>query len=76
MRRRISVVVAMVMVAAILVAGPAFAAAEFSPNPKAEASCGLGRPGAQEAVALQESPGATEFARFPPAEAGCTGQNR
>jgi hypothetical protein len=40
-----------------------------------EGSCGLGKGGAHEAIADQTSPGATEFARFPPSEAGCTGQN-
>ena len=75
MRRRLTTLVAMAVMTVMLVADPAFAAAkEFSPNPNAEGSCGLGRPGAQEVVALEERPGATEFARFPPSEAGCTGQ--
>jgi hypothetical protein len=76
--RRIMLLATMALVMAamtVAMAMPAFAAAkEFSPNPNAEDSCGLGRPGAQEAVALEEGPGATEFARQPPSEAGCTGQ--
>ena len=66
-------VVGAAMLLVMLVAGPAFAAAEFSPNEHAGQSCGLGRPGAQEALADQTSPGATENALAPPSEAGCTG---
>ena len=41
-----------------------------------ENSCGIGAAGAHEAIADQTLPGATEFARFPPSEAGCTGSNK
>jgi hypothetical protein len=51
-------------------AGPALAEKGGSPNPD---SCGVGREGAQTAIADPTSPGATEFAKFPPSEAGCTG---
>ncbi len=68
----VALVMTAMMVASVM---PAFAAAkEFSPNPHAEPSCGLARPGAQAGVALEEGPGATEFAKVPPSESGCTGQ--
>jgi hypothetical protein len=39
-------------------------------------SCGLGKDTAQAAIADQTSPGASEVARFPPLEAGCTGSKK
>jgi hypothetical protein len=72
MRRQLTALLAMVM-AVMMVAGQAFAAPhEFSPNENAGQSCGLARPGAQEAIELQESPGATEYALVPPSS-NCTG---
>lgn len=52
-------------------AAPALAGQGGNPTP---ASCGLGKPGAQEAVADSTSPGATENARISPQEFGCTGK--
>ena len=52
---------------------PALAGKGGAPNPD---SCGLGKEAAHTAIADQTSPGATEFARFPPSEAGCTGSNK
>ena len=75
MERIVFMVAVVVAAMTVAMAMPAFAAAkEFSPNPHAEGSCGLARPGAQEAVAFEEGPGATEAALFPPSESGCTGQ--
>ena len=71
LRKRLAALLAMVVVTVMLVAAPAFAdkGGVFH-----EGSCGLGRVLAQEAVADQTSPGATEIARQPPSEAGCTGK--
>jgi hypothetical protein len=59
----------MVVITVMLVAVPAFADKGGNPS---EGSCGIGR-GVHEAIEDETSPGATEFARFPPSEAGCTG---
>ena len=58
---------------AIGLSGPTLAAPGGEPGAK-HGSCGLGLTLAKLAIADPTSPGATEFARFPPSDAGCTGQ--
>lgn len=55
---------------ALAAAAPAFAG---KGGEATDGSCGLGKGGAQDAIADTTSPGATENALFPPALAGCTG---
>ncbi len=69
MRRRLTALLAMVVMTVLLVAAPAFA---DKGGIQHEGSCGVGR-AAHEAIEDETSPGATEYARFPPSEAGCTG---
>jgi len=61
---------AMVVLTVMLVAAPALA---DKGGIQHEGSCGVGR-AAHEAIEDQTSPGATEYALFPPSKAGCTGQ--
>jgi hypothetical protein len=61
---------ATIAVALVFAATPASAGQGGIPT---EGSCGLGKSIAQEAIQDQTSPGATEAARTPPAEVGCTG---
>jgi hypothetical protein len=61
----------------VAVAVALFAAIPASAGPGGEphgGSCGLGKSTAHEAIQDQTGPGASEAARFPPSEAGCTGQ--
>jgi hypothetical protein len=69
LRKRLAVLVAAAMVL-VMAASPAWAAKGGFPT---EGSCGLGKSEAQEGIADQSAPGASEFARLPPSEAGCTG---
>ncbi len=69
MRRRLTALSATVVMTMMLVAAPAFA---DKGGIQHEGSCGVGR-AAHEAIEDETSPGATEYARFPPSEAGCTG---
>jgi hypothetical protein len=68
MRRRLTALLAMVVVTVMLVAAPAFADKGGFQH---EGSCGVGR-AAHEAIADPTSPGATEYARIHPSEVGCT----
>jgi len=61
---------ATVAVALVFAATPASAGQGGTPT---EGSCGLGKSVAHGAIQDQTSPGATEAARTPPAEVGCTG---
>jgi hypothetical protein len=71
-RRRKLLIPPVVAVAAGLLGGaPAFADKGGTP---AQGSCGLGKQAAHDAIALQDGPGASEFATFPPSESGCTAQ--
>ena len=72
MRRRLTALLAMVVVAAVGWAAPAFAAKGGLP---VEHNCGIGT-GAHLAVEDQSGPGANEAALFPPPEAGRTGQGK
>jgi hypothetical protein len=69
LRKRLAVLVAAAMVL-VMAASPAWAAKGGFPN---EGSCGLGKSEAQEGIADQSASRASEFARLPPSEAGCTG---
>ena len=69
LRKRLAVLVAAAMVL-VMAASPAWAAKGGFPT---EGTCGLGKSEAQEGIADQSAPGASEFARLPPSEAGCTG---
>jgi hypothetical protein len=64
---------------AVAVATALFAAAPASAgqggNPTL-GSCGLGKPGAKEAITDPTSPGATENALIKPQEVFCTGQSK
>ena len=68
MRRRLTAMLATVVMTVMLVAVPAVAAPGGFP---ADPSCGLGYPEAHGGIADQTAPGASEFARFPPSESGC-----
>ena len=68
MRRRLTALLAMVVMAVMLVAGPALA---DKGGVSHEGSCGFGREGAQTGVEDQTSPGATEFALIHPSEENC-----
>ena len=70
LRRKLAALLAMVVVTVMLVAAPALAAKGGFP---AEHSCGIGT-GALFAIEDPSGPGASEAGRFPPSEAGCTGQ--
>jgi hypothetical protein len=70
LRRKLTALLAMVVVTVMLVAAPAFAAKGGFPP---EHSCGIGT-GALLAIEDQRGPGASEAALLPPSEAGCTGQ--
>jgi hypothetical protein len=70
MRRRLTTLSATVVMAVMLVAAPALA---DKGGIQHKGSCGVGR-AAHEAIEDQTSPGATEYALFPPSEAGCTAQ--
>ncbi len=61
---------AMVVMTVMMVAAPALADKGGFQH---EGSCGVGK-AAHEAIEDQSSPGATEYSRFPPSEAGCTGK--
>jgi hypothetical protein len=70
-RRRKPLMLSAVGVAvALFAATPASAENGGAPHP---GSCGLGKPGAHEAIQDPTSPGATENALIPPSEIGCTG---
>jgi hypothetical protein len=71
MRRRLTTLLAMVVVMVMLGAAPALANKGGVPH---EGNCGIGATTAHGDIADQTSPGATESARVPPSEAGCTGQ--
>jgi hypothetical protein len=58
------------VVAALCAAAPASAGQGGNPT---DGSCGLGKPGAQVAIADPTSPGATENALIKPQDIGCTG---
>jgi hypothetical protein len=61
MRGRLTALLAMVVLAVMLAASPAFA----------DGSCGFGAVGAQLTVDDPTSPGATEFALIHPSEENC-----
>ena len=71
LRRKLTALLAMVVVTVMLVAAPALAVKGGTPH---EGTCGLGPVVAKGAIEDQSGPGASEEARFPPSEAGCTGQ--
>ena len=73
MRRRITLLFAALTMALAMAFGGAGAALADKGGFQHEGSCGVGR-AAHEAIEDQTSPGATEYARFPPSEAGCTGK--
>lgn len=81
MRRRLKAMLAMVVLTVMLAAAPALAAAEFPrefpnfhPNDEhAGPSCGLAAPAATEAIAIEDLPGAGEYARVSPV-GDCAGQ--
>jgi hypothetical protein len=68
MRRRLTALLAMVVMAVMLAASPAFADKGGLAH---EGSCGFGAVGAQLTVADPTSPGATEFALIHPSEENC-----
>ena len=71
LRRRLTAMLAMVVMTVMLGAVPALA----DPGGEVHAgSCGLGTGGAFGGISDPTAPGASENARFPPSEAGCTGQ--
>jgi hypothetical protein len=70
-RRKVPLTLAAVGVAvALFAATPASAGNGGEPTP---GSCGLGKSNAHGAIQDQTGPGASEAAKFPPSEAGCTG---
>ena len=74
MKRRIRIAAATVMVAAGLLTALAAPASAGKGGIPATGSCGLGMVTAQDAIADQTSPGATEASHEKPADVGCTGK--
>ncbi len=66
------IVLAALVVGSLLAGTSSTMAAPPKEPPGLPGSCGLGRDLAHEALALEDSPGASEYATVPPSE--CTGQ--